>query len=191
MSKKKKGDRVFTIATLSPVIAEFQKLANMPQGDFPWTKMVSQEEARFIYDMLSAAETQRNFIPTTAQGKWGAQILVKLRGTEHLWKPTSAPRSKKLSSRADLLARRKAKEHLKSLGVELEKASPSNVELVKMLNIMGEIEHPPTRATAKELLITWSTAQRTSKSATVRKHPQPAASPPSNPPRSTSGSDEA
>jgi hypothetical protein len=105
MPKKKKGDRVFTIATMSPVIAEFQKLANMDGGEFPWTKMLSQEETRFIYDMLSAAETQRNFIPTAAQGKWGAQILVKLRGTEHLWKPTPAPKSKKLSTRVDLVAR--------------------------------------------------------------------------------------
>ncbi|MGE6790992.1 hypothetical protein ACQKFS_03080 [Pseudomonas guineae] len=181
MSKKKKGDKVFTIATMSPVIAEFQKLANMGGGEFPWTKMVSQEETRFIYDMLSAAETQRHFIPTTAQAKWGAQILLKLRGTEHLWKPTSAPRSKKLSTRADLLARRKAKEHLKSLGVVLEKASPSNVELVKMLNVMGEIEQTPTRASAKALLITWNTAQRSSKSVTARQHPQSAATPPPQP----------
>jgi hypothetical protein len=178
MSKKKKGDGVFNIATMSPVIAEFQKLANMPKADFTWTKMVSQEEARFIYDMLSAAETQRNFIPTTAQGKWGAQILMKLRGTEHLWKQAPAPKSKKLSTRADLVARRKAKEHLKSQGVVYEKASPSDVELVEMLNSLGEIEQAPTRATAKALLITWSTDRRTSKSATVRKHPQPAASPP-------------
>lgn len=93
MPKKKKPDRVFSARTNSPVIAAFQKLVN-EDDRFPWAQMVEQREMRFVYDMLSTAEARIDFIPSTAQGRWAAQILIKLRAAEKLWKADNDAKKK-------------------------------------------------------------------------------------------------
>ncbi len=159
---KKKLDKPFSSHTFSPVIAEFQKLVSMKGGHFPWTQMLEQKEVRFIYDMLAWAEARSDFMPTSAQGRWAAQILIKIQGASTQWQQADGTKSKMPSARADLVARRKAKEYLKRSGVIFAKTTPSDVELVMMLNSIGATDQTPTRAKAKEQLIFWSTNFRPS-----------------------------
>ncbi|MDH1732446.1 hypothetical protein N5F00_23365 [Pseudomonas chengduensis] len=188
MSKKKKADRTFTAKTNSPVIAEFQKLVSMKGGHFPWAQMLEEKEMRFVYDMLAWAEARQDFIPSAAQGRWGAQILLKLKGAAKQWKAAHGGRSKMPSARTDFVARRRAKEHLKRHGILLRKTTPSDIELVKMLNDIGAISEQPSRATAKKLLINWSAALILGKTIAAPPPPQPPAEASSNPRRLTSGS---
>lgn len=165
------ADKTFTAATNSPVIAAFQKLVN-EDGSFPWSEMVEQKEMRFVYDMLSAAETTRDFIPSTAQGRWAAQILIKLKAAEKHWNASLTAKTKGPSQQEDRVARRQAKEHLKRQGRALGRKTPSDVELVQMLNSVGAIATPPTRKTAKMLLITWSEGLTKNTSSRKRSNPK-------------------
>ncbi|MFC5697487.1 hypothetical protein ACFPU0_18210 [Pseudomonas sp. GCM10022186] len=166
MAKKKSGDRVFTSATHSPVIAQFQQLVKSKDGAFPWTQMVNPREMYFVYDMLAAAEADKDFTLTSAQGKFGLRILHKLRLSQKHWITdsaaeryvgvASAKKGKGLSSRADAVARRLAKDHLRSAGVMWTKSTPSDLDLVEMLYSIGAIEQSVPRAKAREALIAWS-----------------------------------
>lgn len=156
MSKKRKADKTFTTKTISPIIAEFQKLVAMKGGHFPWAQMLEQKEVRFIYDMLAWAEAKKDYLPSTAQGRWGAQILMKIKGAQKQWKAAHGTKSPMPSARADMVARRIAKEYLKRRGVKLTKETPSDVELALMLTSLGEIKDLPTKTTAKGQLIKWS-----------------------------------
>lgn len=188
MPKKKKVDRTFAARTDSPIVAEFQKLVSMKGGHFPWAQMLEEKEMRFIYDMLAWAEARQDFIPSAAQGRWGAQILLKLKGAAKQWKAAHGGRSKMPSARADFVARRRAKEHLKQHGIPLQKTTPSDVELVRMLNAIGAIREQPSRATAKKLLIDWSATLILGKTKAAQVRTQPPEAAPSSPQRSTSGS---
>ncbi|WP_313514779.1 hypothetical protein [Pseudomonas sp.] len=168
MAKKKKLDNTFSSHTSSPVVAEFQKLVSMKGGHFPWAQMLEEKEVRFIYDMLAWTEARSDFMPTSAQGRWAAQILIKIQGASKQWKLAHGTKSNMPSARADLVARRKAKEYLKRSGVIFAKTTPSDIELVTMLKSIGATDQTPTRAKAKEQLIFWSANFRPSK-----KKPQP------------------
>lgn len=91
--KKTKGD-VYRAATRSPIIAKFQKLLNDKGGHFPWTQMVDEKEMRFIYDLVSRAEAEHAFMPSSAQAEWGIQILWKLEGAAKQWKSAHGTTSK-------------------------------------------------------------------------------------------------
>ncbi|MBT8764856.1 hypothetical protein [Metapseudomonas boanensis] len=166
MTNKKSGDRVFTSATHSPVIAGFQQLVKIKDGTFPWTQMVSPREMYFVYDMLAAAEADKDFTLTPAQGRFGLRIIHKLELSQSHWAADSAAgpktgsasskKGKGLSSRADAVARRQAKNQLKRAGVTWTKSTPSDLDLVEMLCSIGAIEQSVPRAKAREALIAWS-----------------------------------
>lgn len=171
MVKKKSGDRVFSADTYSPVIGEFQQLVKSRDGAFPWTRMVNTREMHFVYDMLAAAEADKDFTLTPEQGKFGLRILHKLRLSQSHWVTdstvgpytgdASTKKGKGLSSRADAVARRLAKDHLRRAGVTWTKSTPSDLDLVEMLNSIGAVEQSVPRAKAREALIAWSQSAST------------------------------
>lgn len=158
-SKNKAADGTFSAPTQSSVVIQFQKLLQDKGGHFPWAQMLDQKEMKFVYDMIAWAEAKPNFMPTPAQAQWGLQIIKKIEAAAKQWKVAHGGRSKMPSTRADMVARRKAKERLKKSGVVLGKSSPSNLELAMGLHSIGAIEAEPSKKTAKELLISWSKRQ--------------------------------
>lgn len=125
---------------------------------------------RFVFDMMASVEAYKDFTMTPAQAQFGLRILHKLDLSRKHWAadqsaeskkavPTSGKKKKGLSTRADLTARRLAKERLKRAGVTWTKSSPSDVELVEMLHAIGALEQTASRAKAKGVLIAWGQAQ--------------------------------
>ena len=170
MAKKKSGDHVFMSYTHSPVIAQFQLLIKDKDGKFPWAQMLDQREMRFVFDMMASVEARKDFTMTPAQAQFGLRILHKLDLSRKHWTADQSAESKKaasasekkskgVSTRADLVARRLAKDRLKRAGVTWTKSSPSDVELIEMLRTIGALEQTASRAKAKGALIAWSQAQ--------------------------------
>lgn len=167
MPKDTRIERTYVAATGSPLIAELQKMVAVGDGQFPWSQMLDAKEVRFVYDMLAWAEARSDFMPNALQGRWGVQILWKLRGSAQEWqiaqaselkkaKRSKRPQAKKGSTRPDLVARREAKAVLKRHKITFDKSSPSNLELANALHSLGFIKASPSRATAKQLLVDWS-----------------------------------
>jgi hypothetical protein len=152
-------DDTFSAPTNSTVISRFQGYLKDRKGHFPWAQMLEPKEMRFVYDLVAWAEAKPGFMPSPAQGRWGIQILKKLEAAEKQWKKANGgrgQRSKKLSTREDLVARRRAKVYLKSSGITFDKSSPSNVELAQGLHSISAIHELPSRSNAKMLLVRWS-----------------------------------
>lgn len=167
MAKETSIERTYITATDGPLIAELQKLIAIDDGKFPWPQMLNAKEVRFVYDMLAWAEARSDFMPNALQGRWGVQILWKLRGPAKEWQITQAnglknvkrskrAQAKKGSTRPDLVARREARAILKRHKITFDKSSPSNLELANALHSLGFIKASPSRATAKQLLVDWS-----------------------------------
>lgn len=70
---------------LSPIVAKFKSLLKDEKSKFPWSKMLSEKEMRFVYDLVARSETERNYLPTSAQAKWGLNILKKLELSKKEW----------------------------------------------------------------------------------------------------------
>lgn len=156
---KNKIDKAFSSKSQSKVIAEFQKIVNNQDGNFPWSKMLSQVEMRFVYDMLSRNENDSNFFPTEKQSNWGMVILTKLNGSRREWETNNKrddcrqnKNTKKLSNKKEHIARRKAKEYLGGFGYK----PPKDIFLARTLWEKGEIKTKPTKKSAIKLLIKWS-----------------------------------
>jgi len=71
---------------VSPIVAKFKLLLKDEKSKFPWSKMLSEKEMRFVYDLVARSETERNYLPTSAQAKWGLSILKKLELSKKEWK---------------------------------------------------------------------------------------------------------
>lgn len=166
MEKKSPVDRTFTAATGSPLIAELQLMTAIDEGKFPWSRMLNEKEMRFVYDMLAWAEARSDFMPNASQGRWGVQILWKLRGAAKEWQ-AGLPRQQSKKSRArgpssirlDSVARREAKAVLKKRGMIFDKSSPSDLELALALHSFGAIALKPSKTGAKQALIDWNGAR--------------------------------
>lgn len=156
---KKKTDKTYALKSQSKVITEFQKIVNNTDSSFSWSVMLNKEEMRFVYDMLSRNEVDSNFFPTEKQSKWGMVILNKLKNSKKEWKTknkdnkttTKVGKTKKYSTRKNMVARRKAREYLKMGGT-----IPKDIELARLLYEKKQIKTKPNKSTAIKLLIEWN-----------------------------------
>lgn len=167
MANNTRAEKTYIAATGSPMVAELQKMVAIGNGRFPWSSVLDAKEVRFVYDMLAWAEARSDFMPNELQGRWGVQILWKLRGAAVEWQTSQVTEPKKLArsqraqvkkepTRPDLVARREAKALLKRRKITFDKSSPSNLDLANALYSLGFIEMSPSKSTAKQLLVDWS-----------------------------------
>jgi hypothetical protein len=156
VAKRKVLDKAYSAPTGSPVVKQVQKLLQAKQGHFAWAQLVDHKEMTFIYDIASKAEVSRDFQPTENQSKWAIAILKKIEGATKQWKIVHGTKSPIPSTREDMVARRLAKERLRSAGVKLSKPNPSDRELLELLNSIEAINSAPTNDNPKDRLITWS-----------------------------------
>ena len=84
---------------LSSLVSKFKSLLQDKKGKFPWSEMLSEKEMRFVYDVVARSETERNYLPTSAQAKWGLGIIKKLELSEKEWKIKNTKKKKPKSSK--------------------------------------------------------------------------------------------
>ena len=87
-------------------ILYFQSLINKQSYD--WTTQLDDKAVRFIYDMVSQANSFADFIPTAGQSKWIFALVSKIRLVEKSTLPIK--KTKKVSPITS--AKRIAKEYL-------------------------------------------------------------------------------
>lgn len=162
MPKSKPKDKTYTAATASDVVKQCQVLVNGKPG-FPWATIVDQKEMRFIYDLVSSADTMRNFQPTPAQAQWGIRILKKIEAFRKTYREAAGKKAP--SQKSDAAARRHAKAYLKHRGIVFDKTSPSDLDLAQKMHEIGLLTNAPTKDNAKDALIRWN-AGRTAPSTT-------------------------
>lgn len=79
MKKRNKKIDIYKSNTNSEGIKFFQELINKDPTGKKWISFLSENDVRFIYDMVASAESFKNFTPTVAQSKKIIVLVKKIK----------------------------------------------------------------------------------------------------------------
>lgn len=121
-----------------------------------WTKRLNGKEVTFVYDMVSRANSFKDFTPSAAQSEWMIAICSKIKLEQAAYKQRKGTGKKKNDSvRADHTSKKSAIRYCESKGVSFERSTPRDVEVAKALYEMGEINKVPTKKIAMSAIVSW------------------------------------
>lgn len=161
MAPNKSPKSPYSVKDSTSGILFLQNLLNL-QAEGSWTKHLDDKEVRFVYDMVSKANSFADFTPTVGQSKWMIVIIKKIQLVSGSVASSSSKKKssqKAPSKKLDHVSRRAAMDHCKKRGVAFEKSSPPLFDIAMKLHELGAMKTLPTRKGAKKQLVDWYKSQ--------------------------------
>lgn len=153
----------YNVKSAGDAVLYLQGLINT-ESEGSWTTHLDQKEVRFVYDMVSKANSFSDFHPTANQSKWMLSIIQKIKLVKISGSITTSAKKvsagtvkskKPLSKKITHASRRSAIAYCRKQGIVFDKSSPPVIDVAKGLFELGELSDRPSKKTAQKCLEEW------------------------------------